>query len=67
MFSHKALQFFKETQESDLERSERVSLLRFLTEFKKVKIIDVDDGGWSIDTYADLAKANCLKKDTTCD
>jgi 3-deoxy-manno-octulosonate cytidylyltransferase (CMP-KDO synthetase) len=61
LFSYEALEFFNGTKESAVEKAERISLLRFLAEFKKVKIIDVEHESSSIDTHADLVVAKRVK------
>ena len=61
MFSHEALRFFNITEETAVEKAERVSLLRFLAEFKKVKIIDVAKESWSIDTAMDYEKTKAME------
>ena len=38
-----------------------MSLLRFLAEFKKVKIIDVAKESWSIDTAMDYEKTKAME------
>ena len=64
-FLRKSLIDFNNTSQSNLEIIESVDMLRFIENGKKVKMIEINDIVFSVDTQSDLEKVEKLmKKDT---